>query len=60
MCAWVTIDNRPFVCTYRHILLKSPNVTKIHEVGDLHRVLELMDSSNDGLQARRNSGLRWC
>ena len=51
LCVRVTIFYRPFVCTFRSNLVESPHVTRSHDVGDLYRVLELMDSSNDGPQA---------
>ena len=35
----------------------APFETTGHDVGDLHRVLELFVSSNDGPQAWRNRGL---
>ena len=54
LCAWVTVDNRPFLAKFRDTLVESPHDARSHDVGDLHRVLELIDSSNDDVQTRRN------
>ena len=58
LCAWVAIEHRPACGSFSDDLVQPPRSSWCHYLGNLNRLFDFADSSDDAFQLRRNRGSR--